>query len=307
MSLPVLIVSGFLGAGKTTLINRLLIEAGDRRIAAIVNDFGSINIDAELVAERSENVIGLQNGCICCSLQGDLLRTLKLVTGRAPAPDQIVIEASGVADPQGIIAALQDPALWGSVMLDAVLTVVDAEDCIAHPDRMDDPVWRAQVDSADLLVLSKTGGLDAAPLRARLGTTSGAPILSGDDAPLPVDLILAFGAAERMRPPRPVESDGRFVTLELESGEPARLAEFQRAMERLAPSLLRAKGLLTFAEMPGKPLVFQMTGNRATLAPFGRQLSGCQLVLIGERGLFHPAEARRALGGAMPGAEVPAG
>ena len=300
MSLPVLLVAGFLGAGKTTLINRLLVESAGRRIAAIVNDFGSINIDAELVAERSEDVIGLQNGCICCSLQGDLLRTLKLVIARANAPDQIVIEASGIADPQGIVAALQDPALWGSIVLDAVVTVVDAEDCIANPARMDDPVWRAQVDSADVLMLSKTGALDAAPLQARLGATSRAPILLAHGTPLPVDLILAFGAGDRMRRPRPVVSDDRFASLELETAGPAHLVDFQRTMERLAPTLLRAKGLLTFAEMPGKPLLFQMSGIRATLAPYGRGISGCRLVLIGERGRFDPEAARRALADALP-------
>lgn len=300
MSLPVLLVAGFLGAGKTTLINRLLVEFAGRRIAAIVNDFGSINIDAELVAERSEDVIGLQNGCICCSLQGDLLRTLKLVIARANAPDQIVIEASGIADPQGIVSALQDPALWGSIVLDAVLTVVDAEDCIANPARMDDPVWRAQVDSADVLMLSKTGALDAAPLQARLGATSRAPILLADEGPLPVDLILAFGAGDRMRRPRPVLSDDRFASLELETAGPAHLVAFQEAMERLAPTLLRAKGLLTFAEMPGKAQLFQMTGSRATLAPYGTDITGCRLVLIGERGRFDPEAARLALADVLP-------
>lgn len=300
MSLPVLLVSGFLGAGKTTLINRLLAEAGGRRIAAIVNDFGSINIDTELVAERSEDVIGLQNGCICCSLQGDLLRTLKQVIGRAEAPDQIVVESSGVADPQGIVAAIQDPALWGSVMLDAVLTVVDAEDCIAHPHRVDDPVWRAQVEDADLLVLSKTCDLDVAPLHAKLSEGSRAPILLCDGAPLPVDLILAFGAGERERRPRPTLADDRFVSVEIETAGSARLAAFQQTMERLAPTLLRAKGLLSFAEMPDKPLLFQMTSGRATLAPYGRDVAGCRLVLIGERGRFDPEAARRALAGALP-------
>ena len=301
-----LVVSGFLGAGKTTLVNRLLVQAEGRRIAAIVNDFGAINIDAELVAERSDNVIGLRNGCICCSLQGDLLRTLKLVIRRAQMPDQIVIEASGVADPEGIIAALQDPVLWGSVMLDAVLTVVDAEDCTAHPARMDDPVWCAQVDSADLLMVTKTGDLDTTSLHAFLSKASRAPILSGDDAQLPVDLILAFKAGDRVRRPRRIESADRFVTLELETDRPACLGAFQQAMEALRPSLLRAKGLLTFAEMSGKPQLFQMTGSRATLAPFGGEVTGCQLVLIGERGRFDPESARKALGGAMPGTVIAA-
>ena len=103
MSLPVLVVSGFLGAGKTTLINRMLLAADGRRIAAVVNDFGAINIDAELIVERSETVLGLANGCICCSLQGDLLRTLKLLTTRADPLDHVVIDGREVAVHEEIV------------------------------------------------------------------------------------------------------------------------------------------------------------------------------------------------------------
>src|SRR5690606_37910380 len=105
-SVPILLVTGFLGAGKTTFINDVLKADHGLRIAAIVNDFGSINIDAELLATATDAVIGLKNGCICCSLQGDLLRTLKRVMAEADRPELIVIEASGVADPRGVIDAL---------------------------------------------------------------------------------------------------------------------------------------------------------------------------------------------------------
>lgn len=301
MSLPVLVVSGFLGAGKTTLINRLLTAAEGRRIAAIVNDFGAINIDAELIAERSDTVLDLSNGCICCSLQGDLLRTLKLLISRADAPDHVVIEASGIADPQGIVAALMDQALWGSVMLDAVLTVIDAEDCAATPARMTDPIWRAQVDSADLLVLTKIDTADTAPLKERLAETGRAPILLSDDAPLRVDLLLGTGAGDRPRSVWPALRDDRFVSMEVESVEPAMLPAFQEAIEQIAPSLLRAKGIMTFREMPGRPLLFQMTGRRATFVPHEKEASGCRLVLIGERSGFDPGTAARQLARALPG------
>jgi G3E family GTPase len=302
VSLPVLVVSGFLGAGKTTFINRLLISAEGRRIAAIVNDFGAINIDAELIAERSETVLDLSNGCICCSLQGDLLRTLKLITSRGDLPDLVVIEASGIADPQGIVAALMDPALWGSVLLDAVLTVIDAEDCAATPTRMEDPIWRAQVDSADLLVLTKTASTDTAPLKERLDEIGRAPVLLSDDQPLRADLLLGTGAGDRPRPElRPALGDDRFVSLEVESAEPARLPVFQEAIEQIAPSLLRAKGIMTFGEMPGRTLLFQMTGRRATFVPHEKEASGCRLVLIGERSDFDTETAARLLARALPG------
>ena len=100
----------------------------------IINEFGQVGLDHQLVRQTDENVVLMENGCICCSLQGDLLRTLKQVLTNN-APDLIVIEASGVADPQGIIEALMDPVLWPAVLLDSVVCLVDAQDVIATPAR----------------------------------------------------------------------------------------------------------------------------------------------------------------------------
>src|SRR6201986_4993309 len=104
-------MAGFLGAGKTTIVNHLLAHANGRRIAAVVNDFGAINIDAELIAGASDGVVSLANGCICCSLEGDLLRTLSTLLRRDPRPEFIVIETSGVADPADIVRNLMDPVI----------------------------------------------------------------------------------------------------------------------------------------------------------------------------------------------------
>jgi len=111
LSVPVLLVTGFLGAGKTTFVNHLLAHAEGRRIAAVVNDFGAINIDAELIAGAADGVVSLSNGCICCSLEGDLLRTLAVLLRRDPRPDLIVIETSGVADPADVVRNLMDPLI----------------------------------------------------------------------------------------------------------------------------------------------------------------------------------------------------
>src|SRR5437764_15056505 len=112
MPVPILLVTGFLGAGKTTVVNHLLAHAEGRRIAAVVNDFGAINIDAELIAGASDGIVSLTNGCICCSLEGDLLRTLSGILRRNPRPDYILIETSGVADPVDIVRNLMDPVSW---------------------------------------------------------------------------------------------------------------------------------------------------------------------------------------------------
>ena len=123
---PILLVTGFLGAGKTTVVNHLLAHAEGRRIAAVVNDFGAINIDAELIAGASDGVVSLSNGCICCSLEGDLLRTLATLLRRDPRPEFIVIETSGIADPADIVRNLMDPVIWREAPLETVLCVVDA-------------------------------------------------------------------------------------------------------------------------------------------------------------------------------------
>src|SRR5215831_10046346 len=155
MSVPVVLVAGFLGSGKTTVVNYLLAHAGGRRIAAVVNDFGAINIDAELITGAADGVVSLSNGCICCSLEGDLLRTLAALLRRDPQPETIVIETSGVADPMDVVRNLMDPMIWREAPLETVLCVVDATTPVAM---LDDALLRSQVRAADVVALSSGPG-----------------------------------------------------------------------------------------------------------------------------------------------------
>src|SRR4249920_3771293 len=159
MSVPILLVTGFLGAGKTTIMNHLLAHAEGRRIAAVVNDFGAINIDAELIAGASDGVVSLSNGCICCSLEGDLLRTLAALLRRDPRPEFIVIETSGIADPSDIVRNLMDPVIWQEAPLETVLCVVDAT---TSAETLNDALLRSQLRAADIVALSKVDMADAA-------------------------------------------------------------------------------------------------------------------------------------------------
>ena len=163
MSVPVVLVAGFLGAGKTTVVNHLLAHAEGRRIAAVVNDFGAINIDAELITGAADGVVSLSNGCICCSLEGDLLRTLATLLRRDPRPELIVIETSGVADPTDIVRNLMDPVIWREAPLETVLCVVDATMPVAM---LDDALLRSQIRAADVVALSKVDLADAGESRA---------------------------------------------------------------------------------------------------------------------------------------------
>jgi G3E family GTPase len=189
--LPVTIVSGYLGAGKTTLINRLLAEPDGRRLAILVNDFGEIAIDEELIVNRSGETIALANGCICCSIGGDLYDALDTLLKAEPRPDHLVIETSGVADPSKILQiALAEPELKAC----GIVTLIDAVNFAAT---LSDPLLRdtirRQVGSAKLIMLTKSdAGRPEEAIGLARDIAAETPLLIADDGPVPSDLILAL-------------------------------------------------------------------------------------------------------------------
>lgn len=221
--IPVTLVSGFLGAGKTTLVNRMLRNADGLRLAVLVNDFGAVSIDAELIQGAVGNVVSLKNGCICCSLTGGLLAAISGVLRWPVPPDAIIVEGSGVANPLEVARALSDPELQRYAPLDGIVTVVDADGF----DALDGEALalaRQQVVTADLVLLNKTDLVDEATLVAtesRLATLApGTRIIrcAGADVPLPVLLGLAgtnvatgFAGPRppRRKPSRASSSNGR--------------------------------------------------------------------------------------------------
>lgn len=287
MPVPILLVTGFLGAGKTTLVNHILQQADGRRIAAVVNDFGAINIDAELIAGAEDGVVSLANGCICCSLEGDLLRTLANLLRRTPRPEAIVIETSGVADPEDIIRNLMDPVIWREAPLETVLCVADA----ASPEAdLGDPLLLSQLRAADLVALSKSDLVDKPIFEARRRALSQinrrAALVEVTGGDIPLDLVFPEVGAPRQRTTRPKRpSIDRFESFNWTSEEPISLAGFQQAIGRLAPRLIRAKGLLDTVEKPDCRYLFQLAGGRATLAPLDRddpRQGGTRVVFIAE-------------------------
>lgn len=292
MPVPILLVAGFLGAGKTTVVNHLLAHAEGRRIAAVVNDFGAINIDAELIAGASDGVVSLSNGCICCSLEGDLLRTLAALLRRNPRPEFIVIETSGVADPADIVRNLMDPLIWREAPLETVVCVVDAT---TPATTLADPLLRSQLRAADIVALSKLDLAESAGsahvrdvLRAALRPT--AIIVDAAFGSVPSALLFPTDpdrlSASR-EPGRRRPAADRFETLSWTSDLPVSLPRLQQAIGQLAPRLARAKGFFETLEQPGRQFVFQLAGGRATLAPSGTSATGTpqtRIVFVAEIG-----------------------
>ena len=191
--IPVSVITGFLGSGKTTLLARLLRDPGMARTAVIINEFGAIGLDHELVESSDESFIQLSNGCLCCNVRSDLVLTLgdlaaRRAAGTVPQFERVVVETTGLADPAPILHALMtDRDLCEVYALDGVIATVDAVTGFATLDRHAEALRQAAV--ADRLILTKTDVPEArtAELRARLATINpGAPLLevvSGAVAP----------------------------------------------------------------------------------------------------------------------------
>ncbi len=300
-SLPLTVIGGFLGAGKTTLVNRLLGEPHGQRLAVLVNDFGRINIDAALIRSRSEDTIELANGCACCSVAGDLARSIVQLAQREDPPDAIVVEASGLADPRGIVqVALANPAL----RLDGIVALVDAE--TLH-DQASDPdcarTFLAQVDAADVVVLNKcdlvsagAAGKAQAWLEAR---GPGRPVVAARHADVPLDVVLGI-ASERavMGPAIDPRHAQAFESVSVAVDRPLDRTRLRELLGSLPTGVLRAKGILWIADDPSQRAAYQRVGRRwgwVPIGPWPQEPRLSRVVLIARRGTIDREEFGHAL------------
>ena len=262
---PVTILTGFLGVGKTTLLKRILTQAHGLRITAIVNDLSSLAFDADQIAGAADNTLALNNGCACCSLIGDLQETLQaqLEPANATLPDAIVIELSGVTDAVGV-AQLVDSLLF--VRLDGVVTVVDTLNATEQLGSELAQTLLSQLDAAHLIVLSKTELADedvTIQLTEQLAIIApGRPIIRTSSN---IDHDVLLGCAQRgARLPAPrrshcvdfctrvVSTDGRFSHRQLE-----------RILAALPTGIVRIKGWCRFSDASVAEV--QMVGRRWTM------------------------------------------
>ena len=199
---PVTVLTGFLGSGKTTLLNRILSENHGKRIAVIENEFGEVGVDSELVIGAEEELFETNNGCICCTVRGDLIRILGQLMKRRDRFDYILIETTGMADPGPVAQTFfLDDELKNQFQLDAIVTMVDAKHFERHVDELEEPA--EQVAFADLVLLNKTDLVDAAALerieRRIRGINGTAKILRTKNADAPIDRVLNVGAFDLQR------------------------------------------------------------------------------------------------------------
>ena len=191
---PVTLLAGFLGSGKTTLLNHLLRGLSDRRVAVLVNDFGDLNVDADLVVNQDADVLRMEGGCICCTMQAGVTSALSYLVGRDAPPEHILIEASGISNPVPIAVQLMMPGLQSHLRLDSVLTVIDAERAPYKDEAQVQELVESQIKTANIVLLNKSDLVDAARLqdvRAWIKDwTPGARILETVHAEAPLPLLV---------------------------------------------------------------------------------------------------------------------
>ena len=238
--LPLSVISGYLGAGKTTLINRLLAEDHGLRLLVMVNDFGAINIDAALLDSATDDTLTLSNGCVCCTMGADLFLAIGDVLDRAERPDHLIIEASGIADPARIAqVALAEPELsYGGIV-----TVVDA---LGYAALADDPQIGAQVAgqvrAGDLIFLSKSVTPDAA-LHLKLSIQSGAEVIDLNDITSLAPIL--FGREGGTVPQMNGTPHRSYVAWDTQSDLALELSDLNAKLAARPPPLFRFKGFVS--------------------------------------------------------------
>jgi len=325
-AMPVTVIGGYLGAGKTTLVNHLLRHAAGRRIAVLVNDFGELPIDADLIESTASNVIGIAGGCVCCSYGSDLIGALEDLLELQPRPDHVLVETSGVGLPGAVASSI---TLVTGYRIDGLLVLADADSVRrrVNDPYMSDTVLR-QLAQADLVVLNKTDLVDADTRRSLSRwlreVVEGKPVVEIEAGRLPPEV--AFGPD--LRPPEPrlsltalpaptagsavvagphAQHTTMFASVSFHLDGPVAVEVLAAGLAGLQPELLRAKGIVRNAD--GTVMLLQVVGTRHHVEPAPVTLTGPgRLAAIGRAGEICPARLTALIesaGGAVVGDPAP--
>jgi G3E family GTPase len=260
---PVTVLTGYLGAGKTTLLNRILSENHGKKYAVVINEFGELGVDNDLVVDADEEVFEMNNGCICCTVRGDLIRIIGGLMKRKGQLDGIIVETTGLADPAPVAQTFfADEDVKRATRLDAIVTVVDAKHLAAR--LADSKEAIEQIAFADIIVLNKidlvtSAEADAVEARIR-GINAYAEIRRAEKSNVPIDAILGREAfsLERILEREPDflsgdddhEHDSEIMSVSFEVTRPLDPERFnawiQQVLAHKGQDLLRTKGILSY-------------------------------------------------------------
>ena len=278
---PVTVLTGYLGAGKTTLLNRILSEDHGKQYAVIVNEFGELGIDNDLIVDADEEVFEMNNGCICCTVRGDLIRIIEGLMKRRNKFDAIIIETTGLADPAPVAQTFfVDDDVAARASLDAIVTVVDAKHVMLRLE--DSHEAEEQIAFADIILLNKTDlvtpqELEEVRQRIRL-INNQAKMFETVNSQVPIDHVLGVGAfdLDRVLAIEPDflgedahEHDDAITSISLSSDDPMNpdrfLAWVRRVTAEQGQDILRTKGIIAFPNEPKRYVVqgvhMLMTGD----------------------------------------------
>ncbi len=326
------ILSGFLGAGKTTLLNHIIRQNQESRIAILVNDFGQINIDSDLILSRDENKLDLTGGCICCTIQKDLLTGVINLMKQDEKPDHIIVECSGAADPSQVLNTLSSPLLKFHLYVDGLFTVIDSSQLL-RSDKACQDLLECQIKPANLLILNKIDLIDVQTLKAVKEyvrkISPKAVMLESAQCQVPFDLIFGFKDLPELKrsgklkemdvhvhsadepagvveilPSVPaqeksIKHDLVFESYSFRSAAPFSKTAFNTLLDDIPADIIRAKGFV-FWDDPEDPLVLlNLVGQWIDIDVFIKkeeaQITETRLVFIGKPGWKKKYDVERKL------------
>lgn len=303
---PITILTGYLGSGKTTLLHHILHADHNVKVAVLVNDFGSVNIDSRLIIGDDSEMIRLANGCICCSIHDDFVNTVYKLLLLDDPPERIIVETNGITDPVHLVLGFNRSGVRSKARIDSIMAVADAEQLAIVRGKTQNLV-REQIRVSDAVIINKidlltTEQIDGAEKWVK-AVTPDAHIITAEYCRVPMDFVFGRGAYD---PQRAFDKSGHgvhvhkveelaqhdhhdlslvFGTWIWRCAEPLSIARVQQVLDELPSKIFRAKGFLYIRGKPEKKIIFQMVGKRVSLAEgddWESETPTSEIVLIGD-------------------------